>query len=167
VYHHAVTPSEEVASVKVIQTKRLGIGRLGGYLAVFGVGLLLAQVSDVGWALRAAPAKHRGVSVATLGVVDAQSMSRQLGIEGHIMQLREITLEAGGAIAKHGHGKRPGLVWTRSGSWVEGRANGEIEYPAGKGKGSTISEDAETDHWFFNDGSEPARVLVCDIVPAP
>ena len=50
---------------------------------------------------------------------------------------------------------------------MEGRANGEQEYPAGKGKGSTIVEDADTDHWFFNDGSVPAKVLVCDIVPAP
>ncbi|MEJ2090078.1 MAG: cupin domain-containing protein [Gammaproteobacteria bacterium] len=136
-------------------------------MAVFGIGLLLAHVSNVGWASRAAPAKHRGVSVEGLGVVDAQSMSRQLGLDGHIMQLREITVEPGGAIAKHGHGKRPGLVWTLSGSWVEGRAGGEREYPAGKGKGSTIVEDADTEHWFFNDGAVPAKVLVCDIVPAP
>ena len=141
--------------------------RLSGYAAVFGTGLLLAQVSEVGWALRAAPTKHQGVGVVTLGVVDADSMSRQLGLDGYIMQLREITVEPGGAIAKHDHGKRPGLVWTRSGSWIEGRANGEKEYPAGKGEGSTLVEDADTEHWFFNDAAEPARVLVCDIVPAP
>lgn len=148
-------------------TPRGSIGKWGGYAAVFGVGLLLAQLSDVGWALRAPPAKHKGVSVATLGVVDAQSMSRQLGLEGHIMQLREITVEPGGGIAKHDHGKRPGLVWTKSGSWVEGRANGEKEYPAGKGTGSTLVEDADTEHWFFNDGAVAAKVLVCDIVAAP
>ena len=148
-------------------THRERIRKWGGYAAVFGVGALLAQVSEVGWALRAAPTKHQGVSVATLGVVDAQSMSRQLGLDGHIMQLREITLEPGGAIAKHGHGTRPGLVWTVSGEWVEGRANGEKAYPAGKGTGSTIVEDADTEHWFFNDGPVAAKVLVCDIVPAP
>lgn len=148
-------------------TPRARIRRWGGYAAVFGSGLLLAQVSDVGWALRAAPSKHMGVAVATLGVVDAESMSRQLGLDGYIMQLREITLEPGGAIAKHGHGTRPGLVWTRSGSWVEGRATGEKEYPAEKGQDSTIVEDADTEHWFFNDGEVAAKVLVCDIVPAP
>ena len=148
-------------------TLRARIARWSGYVAVFGVGLLLAQVSDVGWALRSAPTKHTGVSVATLGVVDAESMSRQLGLDGHIMQLREITLEPGGAIAKHDHGTRPGLVWTKTGSWVEGRPNGEKAYPAGKGQGSTIVEDADTEHWFFNDGSVAAKVLVCDIVPAP
>ena len=153
--------------MNMTRINRKTLSRLGGYLAMLGVGLLLAQVSDVGWALRAAPAKHKGVKVATLGVVDEKSMSRQLGLDGHIMQLREITLEPGGAIAKHGHGTRPGLVWTRSGSWIEGRANGELEYPAGKGKGSTIVEDADTEHWFFNDGAVPAKVLVCDIVKAP
>ncbi len=153
--------------MKMIRIKGIGIGRLGSYLATFVVGLALAQVSDVGWALRAAPAKHKGVSVTGLGVVNEESMSRQLGLDGHIMQLREITLEPGGAIAQHSHAKRPGLVWTLSGSWVEGRANGEKEYPAGAGKGSTIVEDADTDHWFFNDGSVPAKVLVCDIVKAP
>lgn len=153
--------------MRMLRFERMGIRRLAGYLATLAVGLSLAQVSEIGWASRATPAKHKGVSVATLGVVDAASMSRQLGLQGHIMQLREITLEPGGMIAKHGHGKRPGLVWTKSGSWVEGRANGEMEYPAGKGKGSTIVEDADTEHWFFNDGPAPAKVLVCDIVPAP
>ena len=33
-----------------------GLRRWGGYLAVFGLGLLLAQVSDEGWASRV-PAK--------------------------------------------------------------------------------------------------------------
>lgn len=153
--------------MKTNEIERKGLGRWGGYLAVFGTGLLLAHLSNVGWASRTPPAKHKGVSVEALGVVDAQSMSRQLGLEGHIMQLREITLEPGGVIAKHSHNKRPGLVWTLSGSWVEGRADGEREYPAGAGKGSTIVEDADTEHWFFNDGAVPAKVLVCDIVPAP
>lgn len=152
--------------MKIFRFEGRSIRSLGGYLAMFGVGLLLAQASNIGWALRAAPAKHKGVSVASLGVVSEQSMSRQLGLDGHIMQLREITLQPGGAIAQHSHAKRPGLVWTQSGSWVEGRANGEKEYPAGKGTGSTIIEDADTDHWFFNDGSVPTKVLVCDIVPA-
>lgn len=152
--------------MKMFRIGRMNIRRLGGYLAVFAVGLLLAQVSHVGWALRTPPAKHKGVSVESLGVVQEKSLSRQLGLDGHIMQLREITLEPGGVIARHSHDKRPGLVWTISGSWVEGRANGEREYPAGKGKGSTIVEDADTEHWFFNDGAVPAKVLVCDIVRA-
>ncbi|GMQ77225.1 MAG: hypothetical protein BMS9Abin01_2548 [Gammaproteobacteria bacterium] len=79
----------------------------------------------------------------------------------------EITLEPGGEIAKHSHAERPGFAYTASGSWVEGRANGEIAYPAGKDKGSTIIEDADTVHWIFNDDSASAKVLVCDIVASP
>jgi quercetin dioxygenase-like cupin family protein len=151
-----------------IRFGRKNLGRWGGYVAMFGVGLLLANVSNEGWASRTPPSKHKGVSVKALGVVSEASMSRQLGLEGHIMQLREITLEPGGAIAKHSHATRPGLAYTASGSWVEGRPDGEVEYPAGKDKGSTLIEDADTTaHWFFNDGSVPVKVLVCDIVPSP
>jgi len=153
--------------MKAFRFRRMSIGRLGGYLTLFGVALLLAQLSDEGWAQRAPPAKHKGVAVKSLGVVSEKSLSRQLGLTGYILQLREITLEPGGEIAKHSHAERPGFAYTASGSWVEGRANGEIEYPAGEDKGSTIIEDADTVHWIFNDGSAPAKVLVCDIVASP
>ena len=153
--------------MRAFRFRRTSISRWGGYLAIFGVGLLLAQVSDEGWALRAPPAKHKGVAVKSLGVVAEKSLSRQLGLSGYIMQLREITLDPGGEIAKHSHAERPGFAYTASGSWVEGRASGEIEYPAGEDKGSTIIEDADTVHWIFNDGSAPAKVLVCDIVRSP
>ena len=82
--------------MKSTRFERLNTRRLASYVAVFGVGLVLAQVSETGWALRAAPTKHQGVSVESLGVVSEASMSRQLGLEGHIMQLREITLAPAG-----------------------------------------------------------------------
>ncbi len=55
-YHFVIAPSEEVASMKTFRFGQTGLRRWGGYLAVFGLGLLLAQVSDEGWASRA-PAK--------------------------------------------------------------------------------------------------------------
>jgi quercetin dioxygenase-like cupin family protein len=90
-------------------------------------------------------------------------MSAQIGLEGYKMQLREITVAPGGQIARHSHEGRPGLVWTLSGSWVEGRPDGEREYPASMQK--AILEDKDTEHWFWNDSEQPARVVVCDIVP--
>ncbi len=114
-------------------------------------------------AQRAPPNEHKGVSVTNLGAISGSSMSAQLGLKGYKMQLREITLAPGGQIARHDHFKRPGLVWTLSGSWVEGRPAGDKEYPASLKQ--AILEDATTDHWFWNDGNEPARVVVCDIVP--
>jgi quercetin dioxygenase-like cupin family protein len=115
-------------------------------------------------AQRQPPTEHKGVKVKSLGVISETSMSAQVGLQGHKMQLREITLAPGGQIARHDHYKRPGLVWTLSGAWVEGRPDGEKEYPATLDE--AILEDAGTDHWFWNDGSEPVRVVVCDIVPA-
>jgi quercetin dioxygenase-like cupin family protein len=115
-------------------------------------------------AQRQPPTEHKGVKVKSLGVISESSMSAQVGLQGHKMQLREITLAPGGQIARHDHSKRPGLVWTLSGSWTEGRPDGEKDYPATLDE--AILEDAGTDHWFWNDGSEPVRVVVCDIVPA-
>ena len=114
-------------------------------------------------AQRQPPTEHKGVQVKSLGVISESSMSAQVGLQGHKMQLREITLAPGGQIARHDHFKRPGLVLTLSGSWTEGRPEGEKEYPATLEE--AILEDATTDHWFWNDSAEPVRVVVCDIVP--
>ncbi len=124
--------------------------------ALFSYQTVLAQ--------RQPPSEHKGVKVKSLGVISESSMSAQIGLQGYKMQLREITLAPGGQIARHDHFKRPGLVWTLSGSWIEGRPEGEKEYP--ESLDEAILENAGTDHWFWNDGSEPARVVVCDIVPA-
>ena len=115
-------------------------------------------------AQRQPPTEHKGVKVKSLGVISESSMATQIGLQGYKMQLREITLAPGGQIARHDHFKRPGLVWTLSGSWIEGRPEGEKEYP--ETLEEAILEDAGTEHWFWNDSNEPVRVVVCDIVAA-
>ena len=115
-------------------------------------------------AQRAIPMEHKGIAVSSLGVIPESSMQSQLGLEGYIMQLREIVVQPGGQIAKHDHFKRPGLVLTLSGTWTEGRPDGEKEYPASLKQ--AILEDQNTEHWFWNDSAEPVSVAVCDIVPS-
>lgn len=110
------------------------------------------------------PSEHSGLSVETLGVIDAGSMQTTVGLEGHVLQLRAITIEPGGQIASHSHATRPGLVAVVAGEWVEGRPDGETT-ASGDGFG-TILEDEETVHWFYNRGDTPATALVCDIVAA-
>ena len=129
-------------------------------LTIALTGLFSYQVVQ---AQRQPPTQHKGVVVKNLGAISASSMAAQIGLNGYKMQLREITLAPGGQIAQHDHFKRPGLVWTLSGSWTEGRPNGEKDYPATLDE--AILEDANTEHWFWNDSAEPARVVVCDIVP--
>lgn len=138
----------------------------GGLLALTGItGTLLGLFAGAGLANRAVPTEHAGLAVSTLGVVEADSMNRQLGLSGYRLQMREISIEPGGQIARHGHEGRPGLVWMLDGTWVEGRPGGERPYSAGAD--AAIIEDADTVHWFWNTGESTATALVCDIVPEP
>ena len=112
-------------------------------------------------AQEAYPTEHKGIGIKKLGVVTRESMVKQTGLEGYILQLRLATLEPGGQIARHDHATRPGLVYTLEGSWTEGRIGSEREYPAGEDV--ALVEDFETDHWFYNRTDKPVKVLICDL----
>ncbi len=127
-----------------------------------GIGLMCGLLMSYGWAAMSAPTEHIGLTVEKLGFVPEESMVAQVGLKGHILLLRRITIEPGGQIAKHGAATTPGVVYVDSGSWTEGRDSGEVEHSAG----DTFIEDKDTVHWFFNRGSEPAAAYVCDIKPA-
>jgi uncharacterized cupin superfamily protein len=107
------------------------------------------------------PTKHKGIAVSKLGIVAKQSMAKQTGLEGYVLQLRIATLQPGGQLARHEHTTRPGLVYTMEGSWTEGRPEGEREYPAGEE--IALVEDWDTDHWFYNRTDKPVKVLICDL----
>ncbi len=124
--------------------------------------LVLGVLAGHGLADAAHPSEHKGLAVETLGFVPADSVAAQVGLDGHILLLRRITIEPGGQIAKHSAAKTPGVVYMESGAWIEGRDAGETEHAAGK----TFIEDKDTVHWFYNRGTEPASALVCDIKPA-
>lgn len=126
-------------------------------------GMALGFAGSGSLAQMAAPTEHKGLKVAGLGVISGESMEKQIGLSGHKLQLREITILPGGQIAKHSHENRPGLVKVISGSWTEGRPSGEKAYS--DKDADAIIEDEGTVHWFWNKGSEPATALVCDIVP--
>ena len=123
----------------------------------FGLALGLAH----GQISRQPPAEHEGVSVVALGELKPSSLKIQLGLDGYRMQMREVTVAPGGAIAEHSHAERPGLVKTVSGSWVEVRGDEEIPYPASKPE--ALIEDENTVHWLYNDGDEPAVAIVCGL----
>jgi quercetin dioxygenase-like cupin family protein len=126
------------------------------------IGLTLGVIGGQGLAQDTPPTEHKGLEVEKLGLVSAESMSAQVGLDGHILLLRRITINPGGQIAKHSAASVPGVVYMESGTWTEGRDSGEIEYSAG----DTFIEDKDTVHWFYNRGEEPAAALVCDIKPA-
>ena len=125
-------------------------------------GLTFGVIGGQGLAQVAPPTEHKGLEVEKLGFVPAESMAAQVGLDGHILLLRRITINPGGQIAKHSAASTPGVVYMESGTWTEGRDSGETEYSAG----DTFIEDKDTVHWFYNRGEEPAAALVCDIKPA-
>lgn len=130
--------------------------------ALFVAGLLAGNLDmSVGTAQETIPTKSKGIGITKLGIVPKESMVEQTGLEGYVLQLRLATVEPGGQIARHDHTTRPGLVYTLEGSWVEGRPEGEREYPAGEQ--IALVEDADTEHWFYNRGTVPEKVLICDL----
>lgn len=144
---------------KTHQSQRVAKIKAAGLV---GIGLICGFLMNYGWAAMAPPSEHMGLKVEKLGFVPEESMVAQVGLKGHILLLRRITIEPGGQIAKHSAAKTPGVVYVASGTWTEGRDSGETEHSAG----DTFVEDKDTVHWFFNRGSEPAAAYVCDIKPS-
>jgi quercetin dioxygenase-like cupin family protein len=126
------------------------------------IGLICGFLVSYGWAAMAPPTEHKGLQVEKLGFVSEESMSAQVGLKGHILLLRKITINPGGQIAKHSAATTPGVVYVENGTWTEGRDSGETHYSAG----DTFVEDNNTVHWFYNRGDKPAAAYVCDIKPA-
>lgn len=127
---------------------------------ILGTSAMLAFQSGI--AQSAPPTEHKGLKVEKLGFVSEESMFAQVGLKGHILLLRRITINPGGQIAKHSAATTPGVVYMDTGTWIEGRDSGETVYAAG----DTFVEDNKTVHWFYNRGDEPAAAYVCDIKPA-
>ena len=126
------------------------------------IGLVCGFLVSYGWAAMTPHTENKGLEVKKLGFVAEESMSAQVGLKGHILLLRKITINPGGQIAKHSADKTPTVVYVDSGTWTEGRESGEIEHAAG----DSFVEYYDTVHWFYNRGDEPAMAFVCDIKPA-
>jgi quercetin dioxygenase-like cupin family protein len=131
-------------------------------MGLISIGLVCGFLGSYGWAAMAPPTEHKDLKVEQLGFVSEGSMAAQVGLKGHKLLLRRITINPGGQIAKHSHATTPGVVYIDSGSWIEGRDSGETNHSAG----DTFIEDINTVHWFYNRGDEPAAAYVCDIKPA-
>ncbi|MGF1501987.1 MAG: cupin domain-containing protein [Paracoccaceae bacterium] len=144
-----------------MHTRHLSLGMLLPGLvigALIGAGAVTAATTPA-----EPPTEHKGLAVEALGLISPQSMETTIGLTGHKLQLRAITIMPGGQIAKHSHANRPGLVKVVSGEWIEGRESGETVYAAEDSVG--IIEDEDTVHWFFNRGERPATAIVCDVTP--
>jgi quercetin dioxygenase-like cupin family protein len=144
--------------------QKRGMSRAASLLAVVVVSALIGGIGGHVLAQMKGPTEHKGITVTKLGQIDEDSMLAQIGLKGYILRLRAATIEPGGYIKEHSHATRPGLVKVISGTWIEGRPDGEYEFKAGED--TIILEHKDTVHWFYNRGNEPATALVFDIGPS-
>jgi quercetin dioxygenase-like cupin family protein len=82
------------------------------------------------------------------------------GADKHVLRLRRITLQPGGALARHNHVDRPAVTYLVQGQMTY--------YPEGKppvviNPGQGAGEGRATTHWAENTGSEPAVWIAADI----
>ena len=145
-----------------IRANALRANQISKSAGLVSIGLVFGFLFTYSWATMTPPIEHKGLEVEQLGFVPEDSMVAQVGLGGHILLLRRITINPGGQIAKHSAATVPGVVYVATGTWTEGRDSGETEHSAG----DTFIEDKDTVHWFYNRGDEPATAYVCDIKPA-
>jgi len=138
--------------------------KTGALITVVVLSIFIGAVGSRVLAQMSGPTDMKGVSVTELGIIDEESLKSQLGIEGFILRMRSVTVEAGGHILEHSHATRPGLVKMVSGTWVEGRPDGETVFNAGEN--NTIPENKDTVHWIYNRSDVAATGIVCGIQPA-
>ena len=135
--------------------------------AILSIVLISALIGGIGRQLLAAmkgPTEHQDIALTALGQIDDNSLSAQIGLTDYILRLRAITINPGGHIAEHSHATRPGLVKVISGTWIEGRPDGEYDFIADQD--TSILEHKDTVHWIYNRGDVAATALVCDIAPS-
>ncbi len=85
------------------------------------------------------------------------------GTDGHMLRVREVTVLPGGQVAVHQHNSRPGAAYVLEGELVEHR--NDSDSPLTRTAGAVALEKTGTIHWWKNESSTKARVLVVDIVP--
>jgi len=118
------------------------------------------------------------VSLAVLGLftgipkahaVEAQGVTRQVLVEAtadgltegkYHMRAVEITVEPGGFMSEHTHGG-PGARYMLSGSITSMEDGQSKTYTAGQG----FAETPQVHHSYKNEGSEPAKILVFEVLP--
>lgn len=140
------------------------IGKLTTIAILCGAfGLAVGFVGGNSIAKISPPTEHKGISVKLLGTIPPDMIERAVGLAGHHLMVRALTVEPGGHIANHDHVGRPGLVAMTGGELVDVRKTGEETFRAEGGK--AIIEDEDTVHWLYNPGDEPATAILCDLRP--
>jgi quercetin dioxygenase-like cupin family protein len=106
------------------------------------------------------PTSPQGVEVRDVVALD---LAGQIPAgQGRVLRSRLMTIAPGGHLPVHDHRDRPAVIYFLSGTIVEHREGvaEPIVHTAGSGETETVA----TIHWWENTGSEPAVLLVTDIL---
>ncbi|WP_057657950.1 cupin domain-containing protein [Pseudoxanthomonas dokdonensis] len=126
-------------------------------LAVQKMECAAGQEGDGGWQH---PTKAVGEHPAViLGEVDLGQESIQQ--PGYFLRMRTVTVEPGGVIPYHSHGKRPGIFFMKHGQikiYVDG-----CKMPLVLNEGDSVVEDHRIKHFARNETDDVAILLVADI----
>lgn len=84
-------------------------------------------------------------------------------LNGRSLRARKVSVLPGGIVGVHQHTTRPGVLYMLEGELTEFRNNHDS--PLIRQKGDSSFEKDGVIHWWRNDSSESAVVLIVDIVP--
>ena len=76
------------------------------------------------------------------------------------IRMRRITVEPGGIVGFHSHGRRPALTYVLSGALTEHREGSpdRTYHP-----GEVLTESTDVDHWAENKTGEPVVLISADL----
>lgn len=86
-----------------------------------------------------------------------------VGTDGYMLRVREVTVLPYAQVAVHQHNSRPGAAYILEGELIEYRNDSEA--PITRRAGDVALEKTGTIHWWKNESSAMAKVLVVDIIP--
>lgn len=104
------------------------------------------------------------VGIESSKILGTMSLAGEFaGTENHMLRVREVTVLPGGQVAVHQHTSRPGAAYVLEGELVEHRSDSDS--PIIRTAGAVALEKTGTIHWWKNENTTRAKVLVVDIVP--
>lgn len=133
--------------------------------------LLAAPLAGIAFLLSApasaadtAPEKATGLTgtADAVGSVDLAPHNLTGAIGDYELRARAVGIAPGGAINKHPHARRPGVVRVTKGTVIEYRGTSKRTLKVG----DSWYENADTEHWFRNPSrTKAAEIWVVDLVP--
>ena len=129
--------------------KRTAVAVVSGMALAFAVGVAVGQN---------APTENKGVTVSSPTFVELANEVE--GVAGRQLRMRTVTIEPGGVVAMHSHKGRPAVAIAQGGTLTEHLENGDVhDHP----QGEAWTEANGISHWAENRGSEPVKVIACDV----